>query len=427
MKIELIRRYSNLQIRLGYLKLLAVHASRFPTTRDGLIQHLKNKFPINLTSGFALGNNVKNEMTYIGTLFEDSAMMGRPGVLSQNNIKEIIDLAQSLKIIDGNYSILEEAMPLIGIIREDQKNKMRSGDTSYNPMVLDQGTISYKEHAYFLLILLMRDLPLAFIPEIVQNNIGEFHLYSDFNKKATAGKGKKYSSTNLLMKVFRRFEEYIDENALGLNIENYNDWKTYFLGKDHLSSAQSGFIGLEESNYRMGKKSSYRHHATPRLEFLVDLEILSRGKIFSKVKGDKTFTYKANEKTAIFSKYVEKYLFSTMDTMNFVRKRFFDLVCKLYGLNTNRAPDEIVFKYFLRGYKKIKRDIGNTPAWSAAITGCLLALDDGYSIEISKMYEVANMARKQYGGRLRYSGGSRFDDEFLISIERSLFKELGIE
>jgi hypothetical protein len=83
---------------------------------------------------------------------------------------------------------------------------------------------------------------------------------------------------------------------------------------------------------------------------------------------------------------------------------------------------------FHRGYSYLEREIGFTPGRTVALAGCLLALEDGWLIEVAEMFSLLQRAAAGPGRPfLEYSGGSRLDQEFLIKIKSSLAPALQAE
>ncbi len=110
-----------------------------------------------------------------------------------------------------------------------------------------------------------------------------------------------------------------------------------------------------------------------------------------------------------------------------MRKHAFKLAGLIYQKALRLAADqEEVFRYFLQAYVLVKREMGNTPAMSICVLGCLLAQNKSILIEIDEMYQVGRDYSRKYSEFLRYSGGSAQIGDYLISIDHRLLKQLGI-
>ncbi len=74
--------------------------------------------------------------------------------------------------------------------------------------------------------------------------------------------------------------------------------------------------------------------------------------------------------------------------------------------------------YFAKAFELTGREIGFTPGRTVSFTACLLALEDGRLAEIEGMFDaVREGAKTKLGEHLIFSGGSRFDREFLIRVK----------
>jgi hypothetical protein len=430
MNLPLNTHYTNLQKRLGYLKILTCVADRFPLARNTLVKRLSS----------LLGQKTQqSDRTYLKQLLigagfpqeeedEDAyTNVSKKTKQPENTLaQESIDLAQSLGILSKDNFLLENAMPLYAMIGEENRNAVMESNTRYNALLLDPENNSKMEHTYFLITLLLKDLPIAIIPQICLSRKPFFFLKSDFLQTETEGGLKKirtpYSESNMLLEVFRELDSVIEKNTMLGEIENYKEWQEYFEGKKQ----RGGF----QTEIRMGKLVSFRHHMTPRLEFLVDLDIIARLEIEQR-PANELYWYRVTDTTLSYAKYLAEHFFSgynKLDIEYFVRHKAFDFASHIYDIDTRKADnDNEIFKWFMRAYKVITRDIGNTPAWSISLLGCLYAQEAGVCIEIAEMYRVATEMGKKYSTFLRYSGGSGFDEEFLIKIDPKLYKELGID
>jgi len=84
--------------------------------------------------------------------------------------------------------------------------------------------------------------------------------------------------------------------------------------------------------------------------------------------------------------------------------------------------------YFARGFPWLQREIGFTPGRTVALAGCLLALADGWLVEVADMFALLRrVASGRWRAYLEYSGGSRLDQEFLIKVKPTLTAALEAE
>ena len=81
--------------------------------------------------------------------------------------------------------------------------------------------------------------------------------------------------------------------------------------------------------------------------------------------------------------------------------------------------------YLARAFKATHRELGFTPGRPLALLAAVLAAEESAILEISDVYEcVYGAARSRWSPYLHFSGGSRFDSEFLIRLESGLEKQL---
>jgi hypothetical protein len=74
--------------------------------------------------------------------------------------------------------------------------------------------------------------------------------------------------------------------------------------------------------------------------------------------------------------------------------------------------------WFARAFCSVGRDFGFTPGRTLALLSCLLAWEAGVRLEISDLFDaVYEAARSPWTRYLHFSGGSRFDREFLIRMD----------
>lgn len=112
-----------------------------------------------------------------------------------------------------------------------------------------------------------------------------------------------------------------------------------------------------------------------------------------------------------------------------IDQHFFAWASKIYNLSARPCDDDRRrLLYFARGYPFLQREIGFTPGRTVAVMGCLLALEDGWIVEVADMFRLLQrMAAGPWRPYLEYSGGSRLDQEFLIKVRPDLVRVLDAE
>jgi hypothetical protein len=92
------------------------------------------------------------------------------------------------------------------------------------------------------------------------------------------------------------------------------------------------------------------------------------------------------------------------------------------------TDDEERLLWFARAYRHIGREFGFTPGRTLALMGCLMAWEAGVVLEVADVFDAVYRATGTRWERfLHFSGGSRFDREFLIRMDNDALPELELE
>lgn len=438
MKLALVTSYSNLQLRLGYLKIVAAMGNRTPTTKEAFERKLAALFPAPPAKTSAFGTNIVAESdSYIDVLFKD--LSTKRGHLNKNNLDEIVTLAKAFGFLHPtNCSLFEIAMVLRALMTTSGLNAIQDMDVSsrYNPLKIE----APMERAFFMVVALLTDLPSALMTCVAAENTTPFRLYEGFPERGeqlqegknacrTQERGGRrnssesslvpYTESNMLLKSYA----LVKAKARKQLIANWGDWINYFEGDE----PQGAFAA--KKYFRMGKRSSFRHHAAPRLEFLIDLGLLQystspeeNGR--EQDEDESNYCYEANEATNRFASFFRLYCLEQreLNPEKFIRERAIQCYGETFGLSLRNASEREQMEFLLMAYTAVKRDFGTTPMWTVALMGSLIALKAGARLEIASLYELARNKSKAPDAQVRLSGGSRFDGEFLIGITPALLK-----
>jgi len=167
----------------------------------------------------------------------------------------------------------------------------------------------------------------------------------------------------------------------------------------------------------IGKGSTEENYLRPRMEILVDLGLIKR-----KLTGTKPRTGFMWEVTEVTERLAQDW--STLAVAQnriplYLDREFFDSMSRVARRNGQRIHSlEEKLLWFTRAYQGIGREFGFTPGRTCALLACLLAYEAGFIVEISELFEaVFEAGRTDWGNYLHFSGGSRFDQEFLIRID----------
>ena len=167
-------------------------------------------------------------------------------------------------------------------------------------------------------------------------------------------------------------------------------------------------------------QSTQENYLRPRLEMLVDVGILARRNTTSAGRND--FACVFTPEAQAFAIELEPNLTESTVREAFLDGRFFGALAraqeKPYTVVTNQ---ESILWHFARAINCVKRDFGFTPGRTGALLACLLAWEERKVIEITQVFDaVYNAAKSDLNRYLHFSGGSRFDREFLIRLDDDL-------
>lgn len=170
----------------------------------------------------------------------------------------------------------------------------------------------------------------------------------------------------------------------------------------------------------LAKASTEENYLRPRLEILVDLGLVGRKDTPGKSRTD--FMWTAMDSTErLASEWAD-----LQDIIEYLDNRFFGSMARVYGrqFRTVTSVEEKML-WFTKAFLRIGRDFGFTPGRSCALLACLIAWESGAVMEISGVFDaVYEAGRSQWSKYLHFSGGSRFDREFLIRVDPEALGEL---
>jgi hypothetical protein len=168
--------------------------------------------------------------------------------------------------------------------------------------------------------------------------------------------------------------------------------------------------------------STEENYLRPRMEILVDLGIVDR-KQNSKAS---EFPWIVTDITRRAAEEWEGLTNFTETSTNYLERRFFASMAKIFGRDctTIKSSHEILLA-FADSFAQVGREFGFTPARTIALFACIRASEKNQIIELPEMLSVVTEAAKtNFGNYLHFSGGSRFDNEFLIRVDPGLRQEL---
>lgn len=119
---------------------------------------------------------------------------------------------------------------------------------------------------------------------------------------------------------------------------------------------------------------------------------------------------------------LDRSLLTTDNIGAFLDRRYFSgmLPTRLRAGADPGAADRILL-WLARAYSAIQRPLGFTPGRPVSLLACCLAARAGTAVEIQDAYQcIYEAAGSRWAEFLHFSGGSRFDREFLIRIEPAI-------
>jgi hypothetical protein len=167
-------------------------------------------------------------------------------------------------------------------------------------------------------------------------------------------------------------------------------------------------------------ESTEENYLRPRLEILVDLGLVSRKHVAGKSRTD--FMWITNETT---ERLATEWA-GLEDISEYLDHEFFASMARVYARELRRITSiEEVLLWFAKAFVRIGRDVGFTPGRTCAVLACLIAWESGALIEIDQVFTaVFEAGRSNWSNYLHFSGGSRFDKEFLIRVDQEAVAEL---
>ncbi len=196
----------------------------------------------------------------------------------------------------------------------------------------------------------------------------------------------------------------------------------------------SEFKGLIELQGRIAKEPVEKAQRVPRIEYCVDLGFLERADLSRKRGSDKHKSAEAEDdgsytRTTVLTRVslaLEKLIKQPNMAAQWLDQEFFKAAGLLYDHSlTPIKESEVRLLYFVRGAAFLQRRMGFIPGRIASLAGCVLAWLDGYSLEVSELFdEVYHVPKGKWSGDMKFSGGSRLDTEFMVAIDSDLLPKL---
>jgi hypothetical protein len=414
--MRLISHLDPSQLRLGYLNCLVLVAGRHLDTRQGLVDRMSRfifqtvtaddprwprfmeavdereldgmKAPLDertaaLHDLFRVASDPTPSYP-LHTLWLAQRHVAPPlGLLVSKNVERIIEVARAYDFLTTGYALSEKGVFLQQMLAESFPG-VRDGEPSANPFAVAARPAL---RLFFLYSLLAVD---ALTP----------YLLKEF---ADEPGGDPSHSPRL---IFRAAEQLVNTAEKRSDIGSVDDVRD-----------------CRQLAERLRRKGVAKNQARPRYYHLFELGFLDRG---SGARGK--VPYQATEAGQRAARVLAP-LREVEEPQELLDRHFFEWAAQIYQMPARRCDTDVRrLLYFARGYPYLEREIGFTPGRTVALAGCLLALEEGWLVEVAEMFSLLQRAAAgPWRPHLEYSGGSLLDQEFLIKIRPSLIPALLLE
>jgi hypothetical protein len=414
--MKLITHVDPSQLRLGYLGCLALVSGRQLDTRQGLVERLSRFLFQKIDEkdprwSLFMDRVDPNELERLKPPDDEKTVelhelfrITRPetpayplhilwlaqrrlpshlGLLAVKNVEHILDMGRSFEILTAGYALSEKGVFLQSFLRHACPG-IEEGVPETNPFDVSRLALTL----FFLYTLLSVDVLTPFL-------IHEFVSSPD---------GDLPNSPKVVQQAAMSLVGFVERSTDITNIDSLREARTY----------------LE----RIQRKGVAKNQAQPRYHHLFELQLLDR--VVGDVDGRRIVPYLANDACRRADQILSPLRERPDEHQNLLDLYFFRWAAEIFSRTAHPCDgDTRRLLYFARGYHYLQREIGFTPGRTIALAGCLLALEEGWVIEVAEMFDLLRrMAAGPWRPYLEYSGGSRLDQEFLIKIKTGLVPAL---
>lgn len=290
-----------------------------------------------------------------------------------------MDLARWMRLIGGAYGLTE-----LGTVLKALQEPEPPAD--YNPLLIN---LRLREQALLTRTVLLAD---ALTPFYLRSLVA--------NASAEAG-----SNVGTELDCLRRSVEELLSRA-----------------REGADAAHALAVrGIVEYRERLASDNAAWHNARPRIEFMIDLELLEPAK---DRRGLHPPTAAGRRAVIEWAPLIE----DPKQTPQWADQSFFGSFARIHGREPVRYGGELErLMAIAKAFRKpVARPIGHTPASSVALLACLDLLEMGVLAEVDELLDsLREAAHGQFESMLSFSGGSRLDGEFLIRIDPALYRAAG--
>ncbi len=168
-------------------------------------------------------------------------------------------------------------------------------------------------------------------------------------------------------------------------------------------------------------RSTEENYLRPRLEMLVDLGLVERRRTDTSERPG-GFPWNLPEGSISLAERLGSLVENPLALDDFLELQFNGVLGEALGLKLSPpTSDTEIMRWFYRAYEISHREIGFTPGRTVALLATLLAAEGGTLLEVRPLFDYAyTLLEGRFGPYVSFSGGSRFDNEFMIKIDSGI-------
>jgi len=361
---------------------LEVFLGRVDPARREQLRHMKARSPEEDPSAILADPSPRARWFYVSELWlYDARMPSSLGFLKRDQVERTIDLARWIGVLLPTLELSE-----VGFLLQRLLGEAAAGARDAAPFnLLDPQARSCLPILYLRQLLLAEMLFPFLVSELVER---------DTSQKVLATRGPD----GLLRASVDAMLAAIGEPTDPADILEARDVSKF-------RSSIEGSLSTEENYLR------------PRMEMLVDLGLVGRKSASGGRLAD--FMWTVTDTTKRLAHEWRPLAAVPNKIPEYADQRFFGSMAAVLATDHRSATtDEERLLWFARAFRIIGRDFGFTPGRALALLACLLAWEARTVIEIGEIFAtVYGAAKSEWARFLHFSGGSRFDQEFLIRLD----------
>jgi len=326
---------------------------------------------------------------YLGELWlHDACMPSALGLLARDQVDRTIDLARWTRILLPTMELSEIGFVLQRLL-EEARTASRSAAT-----------------VNLINVQARPALPLLYLRQLLLGEMLFPFLVGELVERQASGRPLRTRGTEgVLLSSVNRMMTVIGEPTNPDDIYELNDVFAFRRAIERSPSTQENYL-------------------RPRMEILVDIGLVGRRS--GGHPPSSQFAWIVTESTRRLASEWTRLERIPNPVPEYLDAHFFTSMARVLArpLRSAGGDDERLL-WFARAFQLIGREFGFTPGRVLALLACLLAWEAGTALEVSEVVGAVHGATRSVRARhLHFSGGSRFDQEFLIRLDDALLDEL---